>query len=493
MSLLTAETALEHPGSLYIDGSWVAPTSDSEFEVRDSVTEEVFLTVPAAAREDMDRAVTAAHTAFSTGEWPRMTHQDRAAVLRKMADGLTSRVDKMTGLWPRETGVLHAVAQAMVPSFNDAWRQYADLADSYPFSRQVTPTAGGEFAQLVQEPVGVVGAIVPWNVPPMMVAHKVAPALLAGCTVVLKASPEAPAAAYLAAEAAHEAGLPRGVLNVVTADREISETLVTDPRVNKISFTGSTRAGRRIGGLMGSRIGRYTLELGGKSAAVILDDYDIAAAAEALGTGHCILSGQVCAALTRIIVREDRHDEMVEALSAHFKNVRVGDPFDPNVDMGPLASAQQLERVKSYIAKGVDGGAQLATGGVTPQGLERGYFIEPAVFGNVDNESTIAQEEIFGPVLSVIPAKDEAHAIELANQSMYGLNASVFTNDADRALAVAKQLDSGTVGHNAQRTDFGISFGGFKQSGVGREGGAEGLAAFLESKTIILNETPTDY
>jgi acyl-CoA reductase-like NAD-dependent aldehyde dehydrogenase len=339
--------------------------------------------------------------------------------------------------------------------------------------------------------VGVVGAIIPWNGPVGLIAYKVAPALLAGCTVILKASPEAPGEAYIFAEIAEAIGLPPGVINVVTADREVSELLVTDPRVDKITFTGSTAAGRRIASLCGERIARVTLELGGKSAAVILDDYDISTAAAGITGRACMMTGQVCSSLTRIVVGRDRHDDLVEALSESFSKIQVGSAFDPKSGMGPLAMERQRDRVEGYIAKGIEQGATLATGGHRPEGLDRGWFIEPTVFGNVDNAYTIAQEEIFGPVLSVIPADDEQDAINIANDTVYGLNNSVFTNDAERAYEVARQLRSGTVGQNSFRTDFGIAFGGFKQSGLGREGGREGLLPFLEPKTIILDEEPS--
>ena len=295
--------------------------------------------------------------------------------------------------------------------------------------------------------------------------------------MILKSSPEAPGEGYLLAEAAEAVGLPAGVLNVVTADREVSELLVRDPRVDKITFTGSTAAGRRIASICGERIARCTLELGGKSAAVILDDIDIETAARTLSQAECFLSGQVCSSLTRIVVPRSRHDELLEALAATFSQVRVGDPFDAQTQMGPLAAERQRDRVEGYIAKGVADGATLATGGGRPKDLDRGWYVEPTVFGNVDNSSVIAQEEIFGPVLCVIPAADEDDAVRIANDTIYGLNASVFTNDVNRARQVAARLRSGTVGHNAMRTDFGVSFGGFKQSGIGREGVHEGPAA----------------
>jgi acyl-CoA reductase-like NAD-dependent aldehyde dehydrogenase len=370
---------------------------------------------------------------------------------------------------------------------------YAALADTFPFEERAQPTMGGEFGLLVREPVGVVGAIIPWNAPVSLICHKVGPALLAGCTVVLKSSPEAPGEGYVLAEAAEQIGLPPGVLNVVTADREVSELLVRDPRVDKITFTGSTAAGRRIASLCGERIARCTLELGGKSAAIILDDMDLETAAKTLARAECAISGQVCSSLTRIVVPKNRHDQLVDALAGAFSKVRVGDPFDEKTQMGPLVAERQRERVEGYIAKGIDEGATLATGGGRPKDLERGWYVEPTVFGGVDNSWTIAREEIFGPVLSVIPAADEKDAVRIANDTIYGLNASVFTNDVERARDIAGQLRSGTVGHNNFRTDFGMAFGGFKQSGIGREGGKEGLLPFLETKTVILEGTPEAY
>jgi acyl-CoA reductase-like NAD-dependent aldehyde dehydrogenase len=412
--------------------------------------------------------------------------------LRAIGEEIAKRTEDLGQIWPRESGVLHKIARNTGKGAQRTFNAFADLADSFPFEEPAKPSVG-QFGLIVREPVGVVGAIIPWNAPMGLISNKVAPALLAGCTVILKNSPEAPGEGYLIAEAAEAAGLPPGVLNVVTADREVSELLVRDPNVDKISFTGSTAAGRRIASICGERIARCTLELGGKSAAVILDDMDLETTAATLSQAECFLSGQVCSSLTRIVVPRSRHDALVEALASTFSQVRVGDPFEEQTQMGPLVASRQRDRVEGYIAKGIAGGARLATGGGRPKDLERGWFVEPTVFGNVDNHSVIAQEEIFGPVLSVVPAADEQDAIRVANDTIYGLNASVFTNDVNRAREVAGQLRSGTVGHNAFRTDFGIAFGGFKQSGIGREGGREGLLPFLEAKTVILEGRPAGY
>ena len=483
---------LRHADRFFIGGEWVQPSSQAMIDVVNPGTEELFFSIAEAQAPDIARAVGAARQAFDDGPWPGLTHAQRAEYLRAIAAGLRERSDDLGEIWPRESGVLYSIARHSAGGAADSFEYYAGLADTYPFEERAQPSVG-KFGLLVREPVGVVGAIIPWNGPLGLIAAKVAPALLAGCTVILKSSPEAPGEGYLVAEVAEAIGLPPGVLNVVTADREVSELLVRDPRVDKITFTGSTAAGRRIASICGERIARVTLELGGKSAAVILDDMDIATAARTLSAAECLLSGQVCSSLTRIVVSRSRHDELVDALASTFSQVRVGDQFDEQTQMGPLAMRRQRDRVEGYIAKGVADGATLATGGGRPADLERGWFIEPTVFGNVDNSSTIAQEEIFGPVLSVIPAEDEADAVKIANDTIYGLNASVFTNDIDRARDVARQLRSGTVGHNAFRTDFGVSFGGFKQSGIGREGGTEGLLPFLETKFVVLDGAPTGY
>ena len=489
----TKVAPLQRPDQLFIGGQWSDPSSASQIEVINSGTEERYTSVAEAQEADVNAAVAAARHAFDKGPWPRMTHKERAAYLNAIADEFDRRADDIAQIWTVESGTVFNVAKPVSQTLSGIYRYYADLAEQFPFIEEHEPKGGGNVGLLVREPVGVVGAIIPWNGPALLIAHKCAPALLAGCTVVVKASPEAPGSAYVLAEICEKVGLPAGVINVLTADREVSEKLVRHPDVDKITFTGSTMAGRRIASLCGERIARCTLELGGKSAAVVFDDYDLATAARTITESTTFLTGQVCSSLTRIVVSRDRHDQLVEALGEAFRAVRVGDPFDATSSMGPLAMRRQRDRVESLIAKGVSEGATLASGGSRPAHLNRGFFIEPTVFGNVDNNQTIAREEIFGPVLSVIPAENEAQAIEIANDSIYGLNASVFTNDIDRAYSAARQLRSGTVGHNAFRSDFSIAFGGFKQSGIGREGGKEGLMPFLETKTVILDAKPASF
>lgn len=483
---------LAHAHEFYIGGQWIEPTTSERLQVFDSHDGSPCFDVAAAQPADIERAVAAARDAFDNGPWPRMSHTERADYMRALASVLRKRAPDIEAFWPRESGVLSKLAQPYTERAAKEFEFYADLAENYEFERVVQPSQA-KFGLLVREPVGVVGAIIPWNGPVVATAHKLAPALLCGCCVVLKSPPEAPAEGLIYAEIADEIGLPPGVFNTMAADREASETLVRDPRVDKISFTGSTAAGRRIGGICGERVARCSLELGGKSPAIVLDDADIDTVADSLSQSACALTGQICASLTRIVVSESRQNDLADALAARFASVRVGDPYDESSQMGPLASKRQHERVLSYIAKGHEQGARLVTGGHQPQGLEQGYYVEPTVFASVESDHVIAQEEIFGPVLSVLPARDEADAIRIANDSIYGLNATVFTPDADRARAVAAQIQSGTVAHNAFRIDFEIAFGGFKQSGIGREGGTEAIGLFTEAKTLLLDDPPQRY
>lgn len=482
---------LRHPDRLYINGEWRRPSSDATITVIAPATEQPYARVADAQVADIDAAVSAARQAFDTGPWPRMTPVERASYLIAIGNALDERSSDVAAIWPNEMGILHRTAEGFAGAIGGVYRYYAGLADGFPFEEVHVPLTGQGTGLLVREAVGVVGAIIPWNGPISLIAWKLAPALLAGCTVVIKASPEAPGHALLMAEIAEQVGLPPGVVNVLTADRDASEALVRHSGVDKITFTGSTIAGRRIASILGDRVARYTLELGGKSAAVVLDDYDIEAAATTLAQRSCLLTGQVCASISRIVVPRHLHDQMVEALAAHMGRIKVGDPFDPQSDMGPLATKRQRDRVEGYIAGALADGATLAAGGARPAHLDRGFFIQPTVFGHVDNHSRLAREEIFGPVLAVIPAESEDDAVAIANDSDFGLAGAVYTNDVDRAYAIMRRMRTGTVSHNAPRIDFGIAFGGFKQSGVGREGGREGLLPFLETKTLLLDGTPS--
>ncbi|MBU9340844.1 aldehyde dehydrogenase family protein [Burkholderia multivorans] len=480
---------MPHADRLYIGGRWVAPASTETCAVLNCATEDVVAHAAMANEADVDAAVRAARDAFDRGPWPHLSPAERGAFLEKIAARLEALNDDFARGWSIESGVLYRIAKPRIGLFlSGAFRQYAAMAHSYPFVAPARAVTGHQ-AYRVQEPVGVVAVIVPWNGPAGLLAYKIAPALLAGCTVVIKNSPETPSSGHLFAQICDEVGLPPGVVNMLTADRTVSESLVRHPGVDKITFTGSTGAGRRIGAVAAERVARVTLELGGKSPAVVLDDYDVETAAKVLGAPYfSYLSGQVCHSLTRIIVPRAKHERMVDALVEAARGMVLGDPLDDATSMGPLATAAQRDVVERLVAQGVSDGARLAIGGKRPAHLTRGFFFEPTVFANVDNRSRIAQNEFFGPVLSVIPADSEQHAIEMANDTIFGLNAAVFTHDTERALRVARRLRAGSVGHNASRTDFSIGFGGFKQSGVGREGGTGGLEAFLESKTVVLDQ-----
>ncbi|MDG0063338.1 MULTISPECIES: aldehyde dehydrogenase [Burkholderia] len=480
---------MPHADRLYIGGRWVAPASTDTCAVLNCATEDVVAHAAMANEADVDAAVRAARDAFDRGPWPHLSPAERGAFLEKIAARLEALNDDFARGWSIESGVLYRIAKPRIGLFlSGAFRQYAAMAHSYPFVEPARAVTGHQ-AYRVQEPVGVVAVIVPWNGPAGLLAYKIAPALLAGCTVVIKNSPETPSSGHLFAQICDEVGLPPGVVNMLTADRTVSESLVRHPGVDKITFTGSTGAGRRIGAVAAERVARVTLELGGKSPAVVLDDYDVETAAKVLGAPYfSYLSGQVCHSLTRIIAPRAKHDRMVDALVEAARGMVLGDPLDDATSMGPLATAAQRDVVERLVAQGVSDGARLAIGGKRPARLTRGFFFEPTVFANVDNRSRIAQNEFFGPVLSVIPADSEQHAIEMANDTIFGLNAAVFTHDTERALQVARRLRAGSVGHNASRTDFSIGFGGFKQSGIGREGGTGGLEAFLESKTVVLDQ-----
>jgi acyl-CoA reductase-like NAD-dependent aldehyde dehydrogenase len=482
---------LKHPGMLFIDGEWTVPSTDRRIDVIAPATEEVYVRVAAAQEADVNSAVAAARAAFDRGPWPRLSHTERAGYLLAIGEELAKRTADVAAIWPNEMGIVYTMAQSYAGGMPGVYKYYAGLAARYPFEEEHRTFSGAKHGFLVREPVGVVGAIIPWNGPVALIAMKIAPALLAGCTVVLKASPEAPGHALLMAEVAEAVKLPRGVLNVVTADRAASEALVRHPGIDKVAFTGSSATGKNIAAILGARMARYTLELGGKSPAIVLDDYDVETAAKTIAGNATDMTGQVCASLTRVIVSRGRHDRLLEAMATAFSKVVVGDPFDAATQMGPLVSGRQRDTVERYIAKGREEGFTVAAGGGRPRHLDRGFFVEPTVFGHVDNGSTIAREEIFGPVVVLIPAESDDQAVDLANDTPYGLNASVFTHDVDRAYAVARRLRSGTVGHNALRVDFSIAFGGFKQSGIGREGGLEGLRPYLETKTVLLDGIPS--
>ncbi|MGO1543634.1 MAG: aldehyde dehydrogenase [Gulosibacter sp.] len=486
--------ALRHPDRFFINGEWVSPKSNlPAFEVIDSATEEVFYSVAQAGPEDMDAAIAAARYAFDHTEWPRLDPSVRAEYLRKLAAGLAARSEEMAQYWTRQTGPTYTMAQMSMQRIPMSFEFYADLAATYPWVKP-GKSMMSKWAAIVAEPIGVVGAIVPWNTPLSLATWKIAPALLTGCTIVLKLPAEAPGELLVLTEVAEGIGLPPGVLNVVTGRRGVTEQLVGDPRVNKVGFTGSSEVGKKIAVNASHNLTRFTLELGGKSAAVVLDDYDLDQVAAVITGQEVSLTGQNCSSLTRVVVPKQKHDEFAEKLGAAFAAVKVGDPFDPETQMGPVALERQRGSILDYIEKGKAEGATLVTGGGRPEGLDRGWFVEPTVFANVDRNATIAQEEIFGPVVSIIAAENEDDAIDIANGTEFGLNSSVFTNDIERAWDVARRLRAGTVGHNGFKVEsLLLGFGGVKSSGYGREGGEMGVAAYIEPKTVLLDEAPPQF
>lgn len=481
---------LRHPDRIFVGGEWAESSTGRRIDVISPNSETMVAQVSEAGAADMDAAVAAARTAFDGGPWPFMPPAERIAYIRKMGEILKSREPELAKAWTGQVGGLATMAPGMVAGGTAAFLGTVALGEEFGFVEKV-PSPVAHSAFLVREPVGVVAAIAPWNGPYMIMANKVAAALVAGCTVIMKPSPETPIEAYIMAEAAEEAGLPGGVLNLVCGHREASHHLICNPGVDKVSFTGSTTTGKRIGSVCGERVARCTLELGGKSAAILLDDFPTEAAAKLLTSTIALFSGQICAMLSRVIVPRKRHDELAEAIADEMKQVRIGYSDALDTQLGPLAMERQLERVQAFVETGRTEGATLMTGGNRPSHLNRGYFIEPTLFANVRNDMVIAQEEIFGPVLSLIPCEDTQDAIRIANDSHYGLNGSVLTNDADEAYRIARRVRTGGVGQNGMRADFSLPFGGFKQSGLGREGGLAGLLSYTEMKTILLDDMPS--
>ena len=474
---------------LFIGGDWVAPEGTDTIGVVSPVTEEVIARVPDGTEADIDKAVAAARHAFDKGPWPRMSPAERAEILSKVGAQVAAEMGDMAEIITREMGspiTFSGLGQVMAPMM--IFNYYAELAKTYAFD-ELRDGVLNPKVLVTKEPVGVVGAIAPWNVPLFIAAAKLAPSLAAGCTVVYKPAPETPFDAFRLAEIFTEAGLPKGVLSVVPAGREVSEHLVTHPGVDKISFTGSGVGGKRIGGLCGERLKRCTLELGGKSAAIILDDADLSTTVPTLLPNSIMNNGQACIAQTRILAPRSRYDEVVEAVVSGVSAMKVGDPMDPATEVGPVVAERQRSRIEGYLDSGREEGATVALGGGRPKGSEfaKGWYVEPTVFSGVDNKMRIAQEEIFGPVLVVIPYDGDENAVEIANDSNYGLCGSVWTADNDRGLGVARQVRTGTYMLNAPvPIDFSTPFGGFKESGVGREFGPEGLEGFLEMKSIAL-------
>jgi betaine-aldehyde dehydrogenase len=470
---------------LLIGGEWVSPAGDGRFEVRSPATLDVVGSVPEAVEADVDAAVAAARKAFDHGPWPTTSPADRAKVIARFGELLTERLDDFKTTLTAEMGAPSATVEMMMYTPATAvLGVYNELAGSFPWEETRTGLFG--VSRVRREPVGVVAAIIPWNVPLFIAINKLVPALLAGCTVILKPAPETPIDALMLGELFVEAGLPAGVISVLPAERAVSEYLVTHPGVDKVSFTGSTAAGRRVGSLATERLKRVSLELGGKSAAIVLDDVDLASSAFMIAYSGLMNSGQACVAQTRILAPRSRYDEITDAVVESARMLTVGDPSDPATQLGPLVAERQRDRVEGYIEKGKAEGARLVLDGVRPAGLDVGWYVAPTVFADVDNSMTIAQEEIFGPVLSVIPYDTEEQALAIANDSDYGLAGSVWTADIDHGYEIATKVRTGTYGINWYAFDMGSPFGGFKNSGIGREDGPEGLAAFCELKSILM-------
>ena len=467
---------------LFIGGRWIAPAGRETIDVHNAGTGEVMGRIPAASAPDVAAAVAAARAALEA--WSATPPQTRAEFLDKISTGLKARADELAKTIAQEVGMPLKLAgriQAGLPIANFA--NFARILKDFKFEQRVGNSL------VVREPVGVVGAITPWNYPLHQITLKVAPALAAGCTVVLKPSEVAPFNAFILAEVAESVGLPGGVLNLVTGyGNAAGEALVKHPGVDMISFTGSTRAGKRISELAAQTVKRVALELGGKSASVVLDDADIAAAVKGTVNGCYLNSGQTCTALTRMLVPESKYEEAAKIAAEVANGFTVGDPMAETTKLGPLTSRAQLERVRGYIRKGIQEGAELIAGGeAPPEGVPAGgYYVRPTVLGKVKNSMSIAQEEIFGPVLSVIPYKDEEDAIRIANDTVYGLAGAVWSRDEARAQRVARRIRAGQVDVNGGAFNMNAPFGGFKQSGHGREAGVYGLEEFLEYKSLQL-------
>jgi len=480
---------LASPDKLFIGGDWQASAGDGGVDIISPASEENIGRVAMASRADMDRAVAAARHAFDHGPWPRLSGAERAVYLRRIAGEMAKRADDFARAWSLQVGMPYSQSAQTAPYMGGYFTYYAGLAEQ-GFEEVRTPMMGGH-AIVVREAVGVVAAIVPWNAPLATLSLKVAPALAAGCTIIAKPSPETPLEALILAECIAAAGVPEGVFSVLTADREVSDHLIRNPDVDKVSFTGSTAAGLHIASVVSGRSGRITTELGGKSAAIILDDADIGKVVEGIMPNLVGLCGQQCAAFSRIVVPRALKDGVTEALAAAMNHVTVGDPFDEATQMGPLVTRTQQGRVMDYIEKGKAEGARIVTGGNRPAHLAKGWFVEPTLFTDAANSMTIAREEIFGPVGTIIAYDSEEEAVAIANDSNYGLSGSVFTQDPDRAYAIARRIRTGNFGHNGRVIDFTIPYGGFKQSGVGREGGIEGLHGFTEVKAVFMSELPS--
>ena len=467
----------------FIDGEWVDPRGNETHHALEAATGEPLGTAALGTDLDIDAAVKAARRALDHGPWGKTTAAERAAAMHRFAAALAARAEGTSRLVSQENGMpigLSSLFNGAAPA--GLLQMYAELIKNLPLE-EVRPSMSGSTI-VRREPVGVVGAIAPWNYPQVLAMMKIAPALAAGCTIVLKPSPETALDSYVLGDAAIEAGLPPGVLNIVLAGREAGASLVSHPDVDKIAFTGSTATGRIIGAECGRLIRRVTLELGGKSAAIFLDDGDIDVFLAGLGMASFMNNSQTCTTQSRILAPRSRYDEVVDAVASFASGLTVGNPLDPAVTCGPMASEQHLNRVLGYIGVGKDSSARLVAGGGRAADQDRGWFVEPTVFADVDNSDRLAREEVFGPVMAVIPFDDDDDAVAIANDSNYGLGGSVWTADEQRGIDVSRRVRTGTIGVNYYNLDLGAPFGGMKDSGIGRELGPEALNNYLEYKSI---------
>jgi aldehyde dehydrogenase (NAD+) len=468
---------------LFIGGRWQAPSTGQRISVISPHTEQPIGETPAASPEDVDRAVSAARDAFDNGPWPRLSPFERMEKIEKLAAVYAGHMDEMADLITAEMGSPRSFSRlGQAAGAASQMHLVMTTAREFPWLERRQGLFGE--VQVRRAPVGVVGAIVPWNVPQFLIMPKLIPALIAGCTVVIKPAPETPLDALWLAEMLDEVDLPEGVVSIVPGGRETGESLVRHPGVDKIAFTGSSATGRRIAELCGQQLKRVSLELGGKSAAIILDDADISRTVKSLKMASLMNNGQACVAQTRILVSERRHDEVVGALADMISALQVGDPADEATDIGPLVAQRQQERVQGYIKCGVDEGARIVVGG-PDKPHDRGWYVRPTLFADATNEMRIAREEIFGPVLTVLKYSDERDAVRIANDSDYGLAGSVWTSDVAHGLEIATEIRAGTYGINMYTLDTSCPFGGFKQSGIGREFGAEGLSEYVELQSTV--------
>jgi len=470
--------------NIFIGGEWHQPSSDKRIAVECPANRQIIGSCPEAVEQDIDAAITAAKAALSDGDWSVTSATDRAQYIDALSEAIKARAKDLALCAVQEIAAPYSFSKGQVAMARMTLKFYGQLVRNFEFEEK----RQGFFGEVMvrKEPVGVVAAIVPFNGPLFAAMLKIGPALASGSTVVLKVPIETPLFSYIFAECVQEAGIPAGVINIVAADREASEYLVAHPDVNMASLTGSVVAGRRVAEICGSQVKRVALELGGKSAAIVCEDADLATVVPGLAAASVINSGQACAAQTRILIPESRYEEYLSALADAYQAMKLGDPAEPDTQLGPMIHERHFNRVKECIAMGVSEGARIVTGGCTPSHLEPGYFIEPTLLADVNNNMRVAREEIFGPVVCAIPYKDEEDAIRIANDSDLGLSGSLWTADIEKGLEIGRAIQVGNFSINCFSMDVAAPFGGYKSSGLGRELGEEGLQDYLEFKSINL-------